>query len=509
MTTRTGNHDTDAVVVGSGPNGLAAAVRLAQAGHRVTVLEAAPTIGGGTRTEELTLPGLPHDVCSAVHPFALASPYLASLPLAEHGLVWRWPEVDLAHPLDDGTAGVMVRDLDETCRGLGVDGRAWRGVFGPLVHRFDALADDILGPIVRWPDHPVAMARFGLRAGLPATVLARRFRTPQARALFAGSAAHAFRPLSRPVTASVGVMLTAAGHRHGWPVPEGGSAAITNALASLLVELGGEIVTGHAVRSSADLPSARVTMLDTGPQAAAEILGDRLPRRRQRAYRRWRYGPGVFKVDLAVRGGVPWTAEAARRAGTVHVSGTLEQTAAAEAAVCRGEMPDQPFVLVAQQSLADPTRVVGDVHPVWAYAHVPSRWDGSPAEGERVVLDQMERFAPGLRERVVATAVRTTAEHQADNANYVGGDIAGGSNDLLQLLGRPRLSTDPYATGVEGVWLCSSSTPPGAGVHGMCGYRAAERALSWLGSTGSPGAAPSRRTVTDSSRADATRQPTT
>ncbi|MCW2814451.1 MAG: dehydrogenase [Nocardioides sp.] len=469
--------ETDAVVVGSGPNGLAAAVRLAQAGHRVTVLEAAPTIGGGTRTQELTLPGLLHDVCSAVHPFALASPYLASLPLADHGLVWRWPEIDLAHPLDDGTAGVLVRDLDETCRGLGVDGRAWRGVFGPLVRHFDGLADDILGPILRWPGHPVQMARFGLRAGLPATVLARRFRTPQAQALFAGSAAHAFRPLSRPVTAAVGVMLTAAGHRHGWPVPEGGSAAITDALASLLTELGGEIVTGHAVRSTADLPKARITMLDTGPQAAAEILGDRLPRRRQRAYRRWRYGPGSFKLDLAVRGGVPWTAEAARRAGTVHVGGTLEQVAEAEAAICRGEMPERPFLLVGQQSLADPTRAVGDVHPVWAYAHVPAHWEG---DGEKVVLDQIERFAPGLRERVVATAVRTPADHEAENANYVGGDIAGGANDLLQLVGRPRIAADPYATGAPGVWLCSSSTPPGAGVHGMCGFRAAERALASL-----------------------------
>lgn len=480
-TDRPGHGRTDAVVVGSGPNGLAAAVRLAQAGLRVMVLEAAPTIGGGTRTEELTLPGLLHDVCSAVHPFALASPYLSTLPLADHGLVWRWPEVDLAHPLDDGTAGVLVRDLDETCRGLGVDGRAWRGVFGPLVRHFDALADDILGPILRWPDHPVQMGRFGLRAGLPATVLARRFRTPQAQALFAGSAAHAFRPLSRPVTASVGVMLTAAGHRHGWPVPQGGSAAITDALASLLTELGGEIVTGHAVRSTADLPTARITMLDTGPQAAAEILDDRLPRRRQRAYRRWRYGPGVFKVDLAVRGGVPWTAEAARRAGTVHVGGTLEEIAEAEAAVCRGEMPDRPFVLVAQQSLADPTRAADGVHPVWAYAHVPSRWEG---DGETVVLDQIERFAPGLRERVVASAVRTPADHEAENANYVGGDIAGGANDLLQLVGRPRLAPDPYATGAPGVWLCSSSTPPGAGVHGMCGLRAAERALASLAQRG-------------------------
>lgn len=468
----------DAVVVGAGPNGLAAAVRLAQAGRHVTVLEAASTIGGGTRTEELTLPGLKHDVCSAVHPFALASPYLTSLPLAEHGLVWRYPEVDLAHPLDDEAGDVLLRDLDATCRGLGVDGRAWRQVFGPVVEDFDSLAGDVLGPLVRVPSHPLLMARFGLRAGLPASVLRRRFRTPQAQALFAGSAAHAFQPLHRPLTAAVGVMLTAAGHRHGWPVPEGGSAAITDALASLLVELGGEIVTDHPVRSRADLPTAEITLLDTGPQAAAEILGSALPARRRRSYRRWRYGPGALKVDLAVRGGVPWSDPAARRAGTVHVGGTFDEIAAAEAMVCRGEMPERPFVLVAQQHLADPTRSVDDVHPVWAYAHVPARWDASPEEGEKVVLDQLERFAPGLRSRIVASAIRTPADHEAENANYVGGDIAGGATDPLQLVARPVLAADPYATGAPGVWLCSSSTPPGAGVHGMCGYRAAERALA-------------------------------
>ena len=472
----------DAVVVGAGPNGLAAAVALAQAGRSVTVLEGEDTIGGGTRTEELTVPGLLHDVCSAVHPFGVSSPFLSSLPLAEHGLVWRYPEIDLAHPLDDGTAGVMVRSLDETCAGLGVDGRAWRRVFGPLTRGFDDLTQDVLGPLLRWPDHPVRMARFGLRAGLPATVLAGRFRTPQARALFAGSAAHVFRPLNRPATASVGVMLTAAGHAHGWPVPEGGSAAITRALASLLIDLGGTVVTGHRVRGRADLPAARVTLFDTGPETVAEVYGDALPGRTRRAYRRYRHGPAAYKLDLAVRGGVPWTAEAARRAGTVHVGGTLEEIAEAEAAVCAGRMPERPFILVAQQSLADPSRVVADreladLHPVWAYAHVPAGWEG---DGEQIVLDQLERFAPGLRERVVATAVRTPADFAAGNPNYVGGDIAGGANDLRQLVARPRLAADPYATGLPGVYLCSAATPPGAGVHGMCGYRAAHRALRWL-----------------------------
>jgi len=467
----------DAVVVGAGPNGLAAAVALAQAGHSVTVLEGADTIGGGTRSEELTVPGVIHDLCSAVHPFGVASPFLTSLPLAEHGLTWCYPEIDLAHPLDDGSAGVMVRDLDETCAGLGADGQAWRRTFAPLVDNFDQIAGDVLGPLVRWPDHPFRMAGFGLRAGLPATVLARRFETPQARALFGGSAAHIFRPLNRPATAGVGVMLTAAGHRYGWPVAQGGSAAITSALASLLQSLGGTIETGTWVRSRADLPAARVTLFDTGPAALTEILGDELPGRTRRAYRRWKHGPAAYKVDLAVRGGVPWTNETARRAGTVHVGGTFEEIAEAEAAICAGRMPERPFILVAQQSLADPSRAAGGVHPVWAYAHVPAGWDGP---GEQVVLDQLERFAPGLRERVVATSVRTPAGFEADNPNYVGGDIAGGANDLRQLVGKPRFSLDPYATGAPGIYLCSSATPPGAGVHGMCGYRAATRAMRHL-----------------------------
>jgi phytoene dehydrogenase-like protein len=467
----------DAAVVGAGPNGLAAAVVLARAGRSVTVLEGADTIGGGTRSAELTVPGVTHDLCSAVHPFGVSSPFLSSLPLAEHGLVWRYPEIDVAHPLDDGSAGVMVRSLDETCAGLGVDGRAWRRAFEPLVHGFDDLAQDVLRPVLRVPDHPLRMARFGLRAALPASVFVKRFRTPQAKALFAGSAAHIYRPLDRPATASAGLMLLAAGHAHGWPVAEGGSASITNALASLLEAHGGTIVTGHPVTSRSDLPAARVTLFDTGPGAVADLLGDELPGLTRRAYRRWKYGPGAFKVDLAVRGGIPWASEAARRAGTVHLGGTFAEIADAEAAICAGRMPERPFVLVAQQSLADPTRAAGDIHPVWAYAHVPAGWSGP---GEQVVLDQVERFAPGVRDHVVATAVRDPAGFAADNPNYVGGDIAGGANHLRQLLGRPRVLGDPYATGVPGYYLCSSATPPGAGVHGMCGYWAATRALEHL-----------------------------
>ncbi|GAA4759332.1 NAD(P)/FAD-dependent oxidoreductase [Nocardioides endophyticus] len=465
---------TDAVVVGSGPNGLAAAITLAQRGLSVTVLEGHDEIGGGTRTSELTVPGVLHDMCSAIHPFGVGSPYLRSLPLADHGLVWRWPEIDLAHPLDDGTAAVMLRSIDETATGLGADGDRWRGVFGPLARQYDDLAPEVLGPVAHLPRRPVLLGRFGLRAALPADVLARRFATEAARALFAGCAAHICRPLDRPSTAAVGTMLIAAGHRHGWPVAEGGSRAITDALASLLRSMGGRVETGVQVRSVADLPDARLMLFDTTPTAFADIAGDRLPPRRARSLRRWRYGVAAYKIDLAVRGGVPWTAEPCRRAGTVHVGGTFEEIADAEAEAARGVLPARPFVLVGQQYLADPTRSAGDVHPVWAYAHVPHAYAGDATD---LVLDQIERFAPGLRERIVGQHVTGPADFAAYNPNYVGGDIAAGTNTVRQLLVRPRPTLDPYATGMPGAFLCSSSTPPGAGVHGMCGHRAALRAL--------------------------------
>lgn len=464
----------DAVVVGAGPNGLAAAVTLARAGRSVTVLEAEDSIGGGTRTEELTLPGLLHDVCSAIHPFGLASPYLSSLPLADHGVRWRHFEVDLAHVLDGGRAGVMHRSLAETAADLGPDGPAWARLFGPLSDRFDHLAEDLMQPILHVPEHPITTASFGMRALLPATVLARRWRSDEARALFGGVAAHVIHPLGRPTTASVGLMLVAAGHHVGWPTVEGGSRAITDALASMLRAHGGTIETGVRVTALDQLPDHRVALFDVSPRAFADLAGTHLPRRIARAYRRFRYGPGSFKVDLAVEGGVPWTAEAARRAGTVHAGGRFEEIVAAEAQVHRGRMPERPFVLVAQQYLADPSRSVGDVHPVWAYTHVPNGWAGDATE---VILTQLERFAPGLRDRVVASAVRGPAELAAHNANYVGGDISTGANDPLQVVFRPRIALDPYATGIAGTYLCSAATPPGGGVHGMCGHNAARRAL--------------------------------
>jgi phytoene dehydrogenase-like protein len=467
----------DAVVVGAGPNGLAAAVTLAEAGASVVVLEAADEIGGGARSRELTLPGLVHDVCSAIHPLGVASPYLTTLPLDEHGLEWRFPEIDLAHPLDGGRAGVLVRDLDATAAGLGDDGPAWRRLFGPLVERFDRVGGEILQPVLHVPRHPVDLVRFGLRALPPATLLARLLRTDEARSLLAGAAAHAFTPLSRPLTSAVGVTLIAAGHHAGWPVAAGGSQSIVDALAGLLTKLGGTVETGVRVASLDEVPPARVKLFDTTPRALATIAGDRLPDRVRRAYTRYRYGPAAFKLDLAVEGGVPWTAEACRRAGTVHVGGPVDEVARAEADVHRGRMPARPFVLVGQQYLCDPGRSVGDVHPLWAYTHVPRGYTG---DATAAMLEQIERFAPGTRDRIVATHVTTPAAFEAYNPNYVGGDIATGATDPWQMIARPRLAADPYATGIPGVYLCSAATPPGAGVHGMCGHHAARRALRHL-----------------------------
>ncbi len=470
----------EAVVVGAGPNGLAAAVHLAGAGRSVVVLEASDSIGGGTRTEELTVPGVLHDVCSAFHPLAVASPFLRSLPLAEHGLHWLEPEIAVAHPLDGGRAGVLECSLPATCAGLGADGPAWDRVVGRAVGGFDTLLDELLRPILHLPSHPVALARFGPAALSSARHVVRRFSTPEARGLFGGLAAHTFQPLHRPTTAAIGVVLAASAHHAGWPVAEGGSRAITDALASLLRARGGTIETGVRIDRLADLPPHRVALFDVSPTAMAQIAGTMLPARVARAFRRYRYGPAAFKVDLAVEGGLPWTAEPARRAGTVHLGGTFEEVAAAEAAVHRGEMPERPFVLVGQQHLADPTRSNGDTHPIWAYAHVPHGWDGDATDA---VLGQLERFAPGTRARVVGSAVRGPATLAAHNANYVGGDIGTGANDPWQVLFRPRLALDPYATGIPGTYLCSAATPPGAGVHGMCGYQAARRALAHLART--------------------------
>lgn len=467
-----------AIVVGSGPNGLAAAARLARAGLAVTVLEASATIGGGVRSSEMIVPGLVHDHCSAFHPMPTRSPIFMDLGLAASGAItWLQPDIDCVHPLDDGSAGVLCRSIERTAESMGADGARWRQVFERPSVRFDALFADASQPVLRIPRHPFTLARFGVGAMLPATVVARAWRSQEAQALWTGIAAHAFTRLDRPMSSAVGMMLVAAAHASGWVVAKGGSGAIAAALAADIGRHGGKIETGVRVTSVDDLPPSDVLMLDVSPSIAADLLGDRLSARVARAYRRFHHGPGAFKVDFAIEGDVPWTAEAATRAGTVHLGGSAEEVAANELAVHRGAMPDRPFVLVGQQYLADASRSVGDLHPLWTYAHVPNGYTGDATEA---IVTQIERFAPGFRERIVGTAVRSTTELSTYNANYVGGDIIGGASSVRQLLFRPRFTTDPYATGIPGTYLCSASTPPGAGAHGMCGANAAARALAQL-----------------------------
>ena len=466
-----------AIVVGGGPNGLAAAVALAREGVQVTVLEAAGEIGGGARSGEAIRPGLLHDHCSAFHPMAAGSAFLNSLGLERYGLAWRWPEIDCAHPLDGGDAGVLRRSVTDTAAGLGPDRSRWLRAFGRPSASFDTLAEDIMGPLLRIPRHPLTLARFGLPTLLPGSEVARLFATEKARALFGGVAAHAFRPLHYPLTSAIGLGIITAGHRHGWPVAAGGSGSITAALAALLLDLGGKIETGARVTAAPELPPADVTLFDLAPGAIAGILGDRLPARVARAYRRYRHGPGAFKVDFAVEGGVPWTNPDARRAGTVHLGGTFAEIAAAERDIHAGRMPERPFVLVGQQYLADPERSVGNVHPLWTYAHVPHGYTG---DATQAILAQIERFAPGFRDRIVGTAVRSTTQMAVYNPNYVGGDIVTGAKTIRQVVLGPRATLSPYRIGVPGMYICSAATPPGPGVHGMCGANAAADALRHL-----------------------------
>lgn len=467
---------TTATVVGSGPNGLAAAVTLAQHGIEVSVLEAADRIGGGTRTSENTLPGLLHDDCAAVIPIALASPFFKSLDLESHGLVWAWPEIDLAHPLDGGRAGVQVRSLEETERLLGADGDRWRRVFEPHANGFDDLAVDVLQPLVHVPRHPLRLARFGLAGLVPATTFVRLWRTDEAKALFAGNAAHGWGPLTQPPSSAFAIMFAASLHRYGWPVAKGGSMRITDALERVLTSLGGKIETGRRVQSLAEVCGADIVMFDLPPSAVVDIAGDALPQRVRRAYSRYRFGPGAFKIDFAVEGGVPWTNEHCRSAGTVHVCGSLDEVVVAERATNAGRMPERPFIVAAQQYLADSSRSVGNVHPFYTYAHVPHGYTG---DATAAMMGQIERFAPGFRERIVGSFTRTTAEFSGYNANIIGGDVMGGAPGLGQMIARPKLIA-PYTTGIPGMYLCSASTPPGAGPHGMCGHLAAQCAIRHL-----------------------------
>jgi phytoene dehydrogenase-like protein len=464
----------DAIVVGAGPNGLAAAIELARAGMSVRVLEAAETVGGGARSAELTRPGFVHDVCSAIHPLGIASPLFRTLPLAEHGLEWIEPAAPLAHPFDDGTAAVLERSPEAVVHGIGTDESRWRRLFSPLVRDAEPLLEDVLAPL-HLPAHPLLLARFGAPAALPTTALARlSFRGEKARGLFAGLAAHSMLPLGRPPSAAFGLMLGLLAHSVGWPFPRGGSQRISDALASHLRALGAEIETGRRVGSIAELGTARPVLLDVTPRGFLELAGDRFPVRYRRELERYRYGPGVFKLDWALDGPIPWRAEACGRAATVHLVATLEEIAASEAAAFRGEIAERPYVLLAQQSLFDPTRAPAGRHTAWAYCHVPN---GSTVDMTERIEAQIERFAPGFKERILARSALGPAAIESHNENYVGGDINGGAATLRQLFTRPVARISPYTTPLPSVFLCSSSTPPGGGVHGMCGYHAAQAAL--------------------------------
>jgi phytoene dehydrogenase-like protein len=464
----------DVVVVGAGPNGLAAAITCAAAGRSVLVLEGADTIGGGARSAPLTLPGFVHDVCSAVHPLAAVSPFFRDAHLERQGLELVHPEVALVHPLDGGRAGVLHRSLDRTVMELGEDGAPWRRLVGWVADRWDRLSPSVLAPLVRIPRHPLTMAGFGLRGAPPATLAAKALRTDEARGLLAGAAAHSFLPLTRPFTAGMGLMLLASAHVAGWPTARGGSQAIPDAMAKRLAELGGTIETGRTVRTLDDLPDARAVLFDVTPRQLLRICGDTLPEPSRRRLAAFRYGPGVFKVDYALSEPVPWTHPEGRRAGCLHLGGTLEEVAAAEADVAAGRHAARPFVLVAQPSLFDDARAPTGQHTLWAYCHVPAR---STLDMTDAIDAQIERFAPGFRDVVLARHSADSSWFEAYNPNLIGGDIAGGSHGGLQLLLRPRPGLGAYRTGDPRFFLCSASTPPGGGVHGMCGANAAALAL--------------------------------
>ena len=470
-----GDGPVDAIVVGAGPNGLAAAITLARAGRSVRVYEAAPTAGGGTRTAELTLPGFRHDVCSTILPLTIASPFFRTIDLAAHGVELIHPEAPFAHPLDGGAAAVLERSVAATAAGLGADdGRAWRRIFGPLVRSADHLSHELLRPVLHLPRHPLALARFGPPALRSANGFARgRFRDEPSRALFAGVSAHSMLWLDRPLTASFGLVLATFAHSAGWPMVRGGSAAVAEALVAELEAAGGSVVTDHRVDSIADLPPRRVVLFDVTPRQLLAMTGDALPPRTRRNAERFRYGSGVFKVDWALDGPVPWTAEGPRRAATVHLGGTLPEIVAAEADVAAGRHPERPFVLFAQYQRWDGSRAPEGKGTAWAYCHVPA---GSTVDMTDRIEAQVERFAPGFRDHILARSTHAPAAMEAYDANYVGGDINGGIQDIRQLLFRPWLALDPYRL-AEGLYLCSSSTPPGGGVHGMSGMLAARSAL--------------------------------
>ena len=467
----------DAVVVGAGPNGLAAAIVFARAGRSVLLIEGRETIGGGNRTSELTLPGFRHDVCAAVHPLVPGSPFMRSLPLERYGVEWVQPEIAAAHPLDDGTAVGLYRSLAETAASIGLDGERWTRLIGPSAADWEKLAPMALGP------HPVGvhlptLVRFGLAAAMPAHLLSRLyFREERARALFAGLAAHSFLDLRQPFTSAFGMLLGILAHAVGWPFARGGAQAITDAMGGYLRALGGDIVAGWQVQSLDELPASRAVLLDVTPRQVLRLAGGRLPAAYRRRLKRFRYGPGVFKVDYALSEPVPWRAEICRRAGTVHLGGKLAEIAASEEATARGRIPERPYVLAAQHSLFDRTRAPAGKHTLWAYCHTPH---ASTVDMTEAIEGQIERFAPGFRDTILERSVLNNADYERYNPNFVGGDINSGVQDLRQLWTRPLLRFPPYSTPAPGLYLCSSSTPPGGGVHGMCGFNAARAALRHL-----------------------------
>ncbi|RVU00643.1 NAD(P)/FAD-dependent oxidoreductase [Mucilaginibacter limnophilus] len=466
--------DYDAVIIGAGPNGLAAGILMQQHGLQVLIVEGKDTIGGGSRTSELTLPGFKHDICSAVHPLGVGSPFFRTLPLKQYGLEYLFSDIEAAHPLDDGSAGVLKRSVEETARLLGHDEQAYLSLMKPLVQNWPGLAADVLGPL-HFPKKPFALAAFGLAAIPPATVLAKRFKTEKARALFAGMAAHSIQPLSNLTTSAIALVLMANGHLGGWPVAKGGSQNLANALAAYFTSLGGKIETKTYVTSLQQLPSAHAVLFDVTPKQLLQIAGHKFSSLYKWQLKRFRYGDGVFKIDWALDAPVPFKNEDCRKAATVHLGGTLDEIAASEAASGNGKHTDKPYVLLAQPSIADPTRAPEGKHTAWAYCHVPN---GSVKNMTGVIENQVERFAPGFKERILARHTFNTEQMQKHNPNYIGGDINGGIIDIAQLFTRPVLRWSPYKTSDKGLYICSSSTPPGGGVHGMCGYWSAKKALN-------------------------------
>ncbi|NIJ55824.1 phytoene desaturase family protein [Dyadobacter arcticus] len=464
----------DAIVIGSGPNGLAAAITLQRAGLSVLIVEGKSTVGGGMRSQELTLPGYVHDVCSAVHPMALLSPFFKSLPLKDFGLEFIQPKFAAAHPFDDGKVAILEKSLENTALGLGKDASAYRDFMGPLVGDIPGLLPSLLGPFV-WPEKPIEMAKFGMKALPSATWAAKRFQTREARGLWAGMAAHAIQPLQNVATAAFGIMLMASAHLNGWPIPKGGSQSIANALAAYFQSLGGKIITDFQVESLDQLPPAKVVLADITPRQLLKMAGSKLSSSYKSRLEKYRYGMGVFKIDWALDGVIPFTSRECQDAATVHLGNTLEEIVDYEKGISEGRQGDKPFMLLAQQSVFDPGRAPAGKHTAWAYCHVPH---GSTIDMTTGIENQVERFAPGFRDLIREKHTMNTSEMEAYNPNYVGGDINGGIQDIFQLYSRPVLSISPYRTSAKDIYLCSSSTPPGGGVHGMCGYHAAKQVLS-------------------------------